>query len=63
MEYYYHVVYHFKNRTGTGTGKINITRNRRIKTFSDVDSIQEYIENKFGFEGVFLMNWIEMEGE
>jgi hypothetical protein len=63
-KYYYHVVYSFKTRKGKiGEGKVNLTVDNKINTFGRVDDIQEYIRGRDDFESVFLINWIEMEGE
>lgn len=63
-EYYYQVVYSYKEVTGKlGRGMVQLTVDNKINTFGRINDIQDYIKEQDGFESVFIMNLIELEGE
>lgn len=58
MIYTYFVSYSCNKGNYCLNGNIEITRNRKIKTFDDIVSIQKLIEKKYDMQNVVICNFI-----
>lgn len=58
MIYTYFTSYSCNKGNYSLNGNIEITRNRKIKTFDDIVSIQKLIEKKYNMKNVVISNFI-----
>ena len=59
MIYKYFVSYTaHDNETITGCGRLELTRNCKIKSIEDIESIEELISKKYGHKQVLVSNYI-----
>lgn len=60
MIYTYLIVYSNIEPDGRGLGRLELTRNRKIKSIDDIKSIEELIMNDYGYRHVIVTNYILM---
>lgn len=61
MTYTYLVSYiNYNDLTIEGYGRLEVNRNRKIKNMEDIESIEELIHKQYGYEKVFINNYILM---
>lgn len=61
MIYIYLVSYmNFDGSTLDGLGRVEITRNRKIKNIEDIVSIEETLHTKYGYKRVAVYNYVLM---
>ena len=58
MIYTYLIVYSNIEPDGSGLGRLELIRNRKIKSIDDVKSIEELIKEQYGYGHVIVTNYI-----
>lgn len=58
MVYTYLIVYSNIESYGSGLGRLELIRNRRIKSIDDIKSIEEMIKEQYGYGHVIVTNYI-----
>lgn len=58
MVYTYLIVYSNIESYGSGLGRLELIRNRRIKSIDDIKSIEELIKEQYGYGHVIVTNYI-----
>lgn len=67
MKYHYLVVYYGKeNNSFTKTeaiGRTEITTDKKIKTFSEIEKIEEILEKEIKINNAIILNYILLRGD
>ena len=61
--YHYFVSYQYIREEDRGFGQVNLRLKQPIAGDEQIEDVRKYIEERFGFAGVVLMNFIMLKEE